>query len=344
MNKAETQRHSEHITSARRKHLIGDRINHAHLEAAKKARETKAKDLAKKQKLKAREAAKAQKKKAKALRRANIQPEESAVSERTPRSSSGQRTTKHLGGQRVATERTELQMAHARVEQCEQSVERSQNVVAYLSRGRAPPDTLAWLNSFKQRHGRPPTEDELADFSSRLDEEKLNLRVHRHELAEALLRALEAERLLLLKEQTLATKAIKQWERELRKITGAIPGANERAANSMYQTLMRGLDENAREIAQLERRAKAARDREIAWPGMHWQRSDLATEIADDEQQARQTASGSDQTAESIISMSRQSSASSSSSSPTGHTRPARQARWSDARYLGKWWVEQEVL
>lgn len=187
-------------------------------------------------------------------------------------------------------------------------VQRQETFVAYLSRGRTPPASESWVehrqNSFRERHGRPPTEEELS-MAPQLADEQEQLRVSRHDLAEAALAVVEAKRALLVREKKAAEKRLRKFHQERRReerdkererrlqlyededkpqparTPSAGAGAARRPAprsNPLYEELL----ERDREIRQLDRQRRGARNNEMAWPGHHWQRNLARIALAPD--------------------------------------------------------------
>lgn len=161
-------------------------------------------------------------------------------------------------------------------------VQRQELYVAYLSRGRKPPANEfdeARLLSFRARLGRDPTSEEQEQPPQLADEQE-QLRVSRHELAEAALAVIEAKRLIMLKQRAAAQKSVQEFEREHRRAgghgggaaTGAVAAPRGRGGSVRTNPLYEVVDEHERGLKRLERRRRRVRDLEQAWPGHHWQR------------------------------------------------------------------------
>ena len=187
------------------------------------------------------------------------------------------------GGQPGEAERELIAAAIARKAARAAEVERSEQFVSSMWRGLTP-DEAEWTDAFRERHGRNPTEPEKRPVAQ-LAEERLALRASRHLLAEAALAVLDAERSLLVKERQGARKRIQDWERERRKAaTPGVVSLADRASNPLYQQLRRAEKELENRLKRLDRQRRAARDREIAWPGFHFkQMAHVLNLPADDE-------------------------------------------------------------
>ena len=193
------------------------------------------------------------------------------------------RNPKSQRGQPGAAEREMITAALARKAARAAEVERSEQFVASMWRGLTLDDDV-WTDAFHERHGRKPTELEKRP-AAQLAEERLALRASRHLLAEASLEVLDAERSLLVKERQRAIRRIQDWERERRKAsTTGMVNLADRASNPLYRQLQRAERELENRLKRLDRQRRAARDREIAWPGMHFkQMAHVLNLPADDE-------------------------------------------------------------
>ena len=182
--------------------------------------------------------------------------------------------TPRLAGNKVKAERMALASATAGEAALDTEISRSQQVLAALERGEMHPD---WESRFKARHGGRPPDEMERDVRRAALEEAHAQRVLRHSSAAAAVEVLEAEHALLRREISVAQKGIKQWEQRRRKQSGSLPTEEERANNPELRKLVKLIAECNKGLKRNEKRCRAARDREVAWPGLHWQRG-LAAE------------------------------------------------------------------
>jgi hypothetical protein len=194
----------------------------------------------------------------------------------------------------------------------DEEVVRAQHMVGLLTRGEIP---VEWLQRFRARHGRAPTDTERAvrarwttwtpvrvwvrrgsaahhvlnaclsrvrpQVASALREESHALRLLRHEAAAAAVGVTDAERKLLLKEQAVASQALRQWEERQRKQSGALPTEEMREKSAGYHKIIQLIDGCEHGLKVIERRRRTAKEKEEAWPGTHWRRMSLSADAAE---------------------------------------------------------------
>ena len=95
----------------------------------------------------------------------------------------------------------------------------------------------------------------------------------RHELAAADLHQVTCEMTLLVRERNILQSVLARWERTRTAELGRAPTIEERAHVPKYAALAERSRALMLRIKGLERRRRAALAREIAWPGLVWQRS-----------------------------------------------------------------------
>lgn len=119
----------------------------------------------------------------------------------------------------------------------------------------------------------PWTQDESDAAEALLQREQAELRKTAHEWQEASLVVLATEIELLLRKRDAYQSRSRQIEKAMKQALSRAPSAEELQENADHLTIMTKLASMSTQLKRLERRRKYAVDKEIAWPGLHFQRN-----------------------------------------------------------------------
>ena len=186
--------------------------------------------------------------------------------------------TPRVARSRIASQLKALNAANRQEKLITENVDESVGYLKSLSRGQSVTER-SWEQTFRSRNGREPTRDERGRHAQ-LAQEEIALRRLRHQAASANVDTMLAERALMVKERTIARRAVRRWMLDRSKGPAAMPpAASERvddfASHPVYVQLREEVASYNREIKRIDKRIQAAKGREVAWPGVHWQRAEI---------------------------------------------------------------------